>query len=239
MAMENKKIYFITGADRGLGFSLCKLLLEKGNIVFAGQYMREWKALSCLQEEYPDSLVCIPFNVTDMDQIKEAAATVVRFTNHIDVLVNCAGINGQIRDIREGYDYERMLNVLNVNALGPIRVVEAFLPLLSAGDRKIWCVSSEAGSIGECWRKDETEYCMSKAALNMGIQILHNLLHKEDYEFRLYHPGWMNTYMTGSKETKADLDPDIAAKLLLKQLQHEKVKDTLYLEGYDGKIWSW
>lgn len=232
------KNFFITGADRGLGLSLCKLLLESGEKVFAGQYMEDWDELTVLKKIYEDTLYLIPLDISDIESVKKARELTEKQTDHVDVLINCAGIDGQLKDIREGFDYERMLNVLNVNSLGPIRVIEQFLSLLEKGDRRIWCVSSEAGSIGECWRKNEEEYCMSKAALNMAVKILDNLLSEQGYEFRLYHPGWMNTYMTGTKETKADLDPDYAAKILLQNLKERKTGQ-LQLEAYDGKIWKW
>ena len=237
--MDGKKIYFITGADRGLGFSLCKLLLRSGNRVYAGRYMEQWKQLEELKESFGDDLMLIPLDVSESEAVKKAVKMVSCSTDYIDVLINCAGISGQIKDIREGFDYARMQKVLNTNALGPIRVIECFLPLLQNGEKRIWNLSSEAGSIGSCWRKDEVEYCMSKAALNMGIHILHNLLNDEGFELRLYHPGWMNTYMTGKKETEADLDPDTAAGLLLTCLGNRRNSDKIVLESYDGKKWEW
>ena len=232
------RVFFVTGADRGLGFSLTKLLLEEGNTVFAGQYMPEWKELEGIKQNYPE-LYIVPLDVSDFRNVNKAKVTVEKNTDHVDVLINCAGIDGQLKGIREEYDYERMLKVLNINSLGPIRVIQNFIPLLDRGEKKIWTVSSEAGSIGECWRKEEEEYCMSKAALNMAIRIIQNELKDEGYEFRLYHPGWMNTYMTGEKETKADLDPDDAARLLLDRLDNQRTQDDLCIESYNGKIWAW
>lgn len=232
------KNYFVTGADRGLGFSLCKLLLDSGNMVFAGQYMKQWPELADLKKKFPDRLFLIPLDISNIDSVKNAREMTEKITDHLDVLINCAGVDGQLKDIREGFDYERMINVLNINALGPVRVIEQFLNLLSDGERRVWNISSEAGSIGSCWRKNEEEYCMSKAALNMAVRILDNLLSERGFEFRLYHPGWMNTYMTGTKETKADLDPDKAAELLIRNLEMRR-KGKLVLEGYDGKVWDW
>ena len=49
--MERKTVW-ITGADRGVGFSLCEKFLEGGWHVFAGQFMPEWPALDALREKY-------------------------------------------------------------------------------------------------------------------------------------------------------------------------------------------
>ncbi len=105
-----------------------------------------------------------------------------------------------------------MHRLFRVNALGPLRVVEAFLPLLEASELKRLCfVSSEAGSVNRAERKSWFGYCASKTALNMGVRLLFNRLRPRGFTFRLYHPGWMRTYMSGDKNTVADLEPEQAA----------------------------
>ncbi len=162
-----RKTVMVTGADRGLGFALCEELLknsgrqactESGTTfqVIAGRYMEEWKELDALKRTYPDRLICVPLDVGEDNSVKIAAQKVMERVETVDMLIHCAGINGTIRDIRDGYDYLAMLRTLNINALGAIRVTEAFLPLMDRGtDKKICCISSEAGSIGTCWREDE------------------------------------------------------------------------------------
>ena len=62
--------------------------------------------------------------------------------------------------------------MFDINALGPLRVVEAFLPLMvNSGLRRLCFVSSEAGSIGDATRQSWYGYCMSKAALNMAVKV--------------------------------------------------------------------
>ena len=246
-----RKNVMVTGADRGLGFALCEEFLktsgrqtgaESGTTfqVIAGRYMEEWKELDALKQTYPDRLICVPLDVGDDNSVKTAVQKVMERVETVDMLIHCAGINGTIRDIRDGYDYPGMLRTLNVNALGAIRVTEAFLPLMDRGtDKKICCISSEAGSIGTCWREDETEYCMSKAALNAGMAVLSNRLKKDGYEIRLYHPGWMNTYMMGTKEEHADLNPEEAARLALQSFFKIREQEKLVLDSYDGSIIPW
>ncbi len=234
------KTIMVTGADRGLGYALCKKLLEDNFRVIAGQYMEEWKELDILKHEYGDKLFLVRLDIGDMNIVRAAAEEAEEYTDSIDILINCAGIDGEIRDIRDGYDYHTMLRTIDVNALGAIRMTEAFLPLLDKGtDKKICCVSSEAGSIGNCWRIDETGYCMSKAALNVGMAVLYNRLRPEGYDIRLYHPGWMNTYMMGAREEHADLEPEKAAELALNSFFRERKEESLLLESYDGSVIPW
>ena len=59
MQMEKKTVW-ITGADRGVGFSLCEEFLRGGWRVFAGRFMPEWTALDTLKEKYPEALEILP-----------------------------------------------------------------------------------------------------------------------------------------------------------------------------------
>ncbi len=234
------KTIMVTGADRGLGYSLCENLLKRGNRVIAGSYMPEWKQLKELQNRYQETLLTVPIDISKDESVRCAALKITEQIRALDWLINCAGVDGRILDIREGYDYASMLRTYNINALGTLRVTEALLPLLDLGrDKKICCISSEAGSIGACWRENETEYCMSKAALNMGMVILSNRLKKDGYDIRLYHPGWMNTYMMGTKEEHADLEPEDAAELAIHSFERERGDGVLYLESYDGTRIPW
>ena len=83
------------------------------------------------------------------------------------------------------------------------------------------------------------EYCLSKAALNMEMALIHNGLKKEGYDVRMYHPGWMKTYMLGYKSEEAELEADTAADLAVDCFLKEKDKDKYILESYDGSVIPW
>ncbi|MCJ7738579.1 MAG: SDR family NAD(P)-dependent oxidoreductase, partial [Anaerolineae bacterium] len=208
----------VTGADRGLGLALVEGLLDRGWRVFAGQYMAAWPALSELAERHSNALTIVPLDVGSKASVRAAAVAVTREGDHLDMIISNAGVSSPAmkRRISEPQDYEEMHRLYDVNTLGALRVIEAFLPLMAQGGFKRLCfVSSEAGSITAARRTSWYSYCMSKAALNMAVKIMFNDLHPEGYTFRLYHPGWMRTYMSGKKGTAADLEPeDAAAKAL-------------------------
>jgi NAD(P)-dependent dehydrogenase (short-subunit alcohol dehydrogenase family) len=233
---------FVTGADRGLGLALCRGLLEKGWQVFAGQYLPEWPELASLQAlSIPGMLHIVPLDVGREESSKDAARLVGEQTDHIDLLINNAGVTSPTnqRSIREAQDYAEMQRLYNVNALGPLRVVEAFIPLTDRGGLKRLCfVSSEAGSIGRSYRTAWFGYCMSKAALNIAVKNLYNHLAPEGYSFRLYHPGWMRTYMGGTKNDKADMEPEEAAAYALDYFLGERAGD-LALVDYAGNEYPW
>lgn len=228
----------VTGADRGLGRALCAGLLRQGWHVFAGQYMPDWHELSALAEEYPQTLHTIPLDVSSMESIRSAARAVETLTGHLDVLINNAGINSSIRfTIRQPQDYAEMHLLYDVNALGPLRTVEAFLPLMESSHAKRLCfISSEAGSISRAERTSWFGYCMSKAALNMAVKLLFNDLHPAGYTFRVYHPGSVRSYM----DQNGAMDPEIAAaKAITILLGDREEEDRLVLLDYEGKEWPW
>jgi NAD(P)-dependent dehydrogenase (short-subunit alcohol dehydrogenase family) len=233
----------VTGADRGLGFGLTEGLLQRGYRVFAGQYMPDWPELDGLTSAYPERLHIVSLDVGDTESCYAAAATVGEMADTLDVLINNAGITGGRGEIGEGLDYEAMQRAYNVNALGAIRVLEAFLPLTrggpsGAGLRRLCFVSSEAGSIANSYRTNGFGYYMSKAAVNMAVKITFNRLRPKGYTFRLYHPGWVRGYMSGTKGTRADLEPDVAAEYALPFFLNDRDdEDRLVLIDNLGREW--
>ena len=233
----------VTGADRGLGLALSANLLERGWQVFAGQYMPDWPELNTLAGKCPQALHILPLDVSSIDSAKAAARAAAKKTQVIDLLINNAGVTSpkMTQPITEPQDYAEMHRLFDVNALGPLRVVEAFLPLTRNSELKRLCfVSSEAGSIGRAERTSWYSYCMSKAALNMGIKILFNQLHPEGYTFRVHHPGWVRSYMSGKKSLEATLEPEEAAAYAIPIfLGPRQDEDRLALVDYQGQEWPW
>lgn len=234
---------FVSGADRGLGLALCAGLLERGWRVFAGQFMPDWPELAALAGQYPHHLTPVPLDVSSAESARTAAQVVGETVDHVDLLINNAGVLSLTtkRTLREPQDYDAMQWMYDVNAIGPLRVVEAFLPLVDRGVMKRLCfVSSEAGSIDRCEREGWYGYCMSKTALNMAVKIMFNHLYPENYTFRLYHPGWMRTYMEGPKNIQADLEPEeSAAKALPYFLESQDDEARLLMRDWQGEEWPW
>jgi NAD(P)-dependent dehydrogenase (short-subunit alcohol dehydrogenase family) len=239
------KTAFITGADRGLGQAVSAQLLRSGWRVFAGQYLPGWHELGDLLEKYPDLLKIVPLDVSSIESVRKAAEMTGQHTDNLDLLINNAGVTSPTmhRDIREPQDYAEMLRLFEVNALGPLRVVEALLPLLDQGEMKRLCfVSSEAGSITRNYRKSWFGYNMSKAALNMAVSIFFNRLREEGFTFRVYHPGWIRSYMGGTKNLEADLEPEEAAAYALDYFLNDlplEEEDHLVMRDYQGNEWPW
>jgi NAD(P)-dependent dehydrogenase (short-subunit alcohol dehydrogenase family) len=140
-------------------------------------------------------------------------------------------------------DMETVWNSFRVNALGPLRLVEAFLPLLDKSNLKRLCfVSSEVSCISLMKHRADSSYPypMSKTSLNMTARLLHNQLYDQGYTFRLFHPGWMKFRMKdGSLSENGILDPDDIGKSAARYFE-ESLRDEhrLVMVDYNGFEWA-
>lgn len=137
----------------------------------------------------------------------------------VDVLLNNAGVSG----VKGGelIDPPDILRVLNVNAVGTLRVVRALLPQLREGKgKKIVNLTSKLGSIAEA-SGGRYAYRSSKAALNMATRLLAEDLGAEGFLTVALHPGWVQTRMGG---TAAPVPPEQSVHGML------RIIDTLTAE---------
>ncbi|MBS4198459.1 SDR family NAD(P)-dependent oxidoreductase [Bacillus sp. FJAT-49732] len=239
-----EKIAFVTGADRGLGFSLTRWLLENEYRVFAGRYNKEWNLLDELKTEYPEKIELVTLDVGNDESVKAAAVFIEERTSYLDVIINNAGIIDQAKDatILEEQDFEVMKQLFNVNSLGALRVVNQLVDLLLKGNTKLVVnISSEAGSIAKNHRTNWYGYCMSKAALNMQSAILHKHLVSLGGQVLVFHPGWMQTYMEGFFYKEATYPPEVAADKIMKLVQDHKrfmAEEPAFID-LEGEVWPW
>jgi NAD(P)-dependent dehydrogenase (short-subunit alcohol dehydrogenase family) len=232
------KTVFITGADKGLGFSLVQQFLRAGVHVFAGQYQASTD-LTDLAQSFPQTLTPVPLDVTQLDSVSQAADIVAKRVPALDVLINNAGVMLEKRTPLLELDLSSLplFETLDVNTFGPLRMVQQFLPLLEKGEHKlILNISSEAGSITDCWRESEFAYSMSKAALNMQSKILQNHLKSSGFKILAVHPGWMRTDMGGAD---ADIDAAEAAEGIFNLAVKEwNLDDEIYMD-YRAQPMHW
>lgn len=232
------KNVLITGASRGLGYSLILQYLKIGYTVYACARNLENENLLHLKEEYNKNLYLIQMDIANSDSVKYAAEQVKNTCNKLDIIINNAGIHPEgSLNVLEDVDLDNALEVYNVNSVGALRVAKEFLALLEKGQNKILInISSEAGSIGSCPRSKEFHYCMSKAALNMGSQLLQNYFKERNIKVLALHPGWIRTDM-GGKE--ADLDPlDVADSIIALSSQNYSMESPVFVDR-NGKELAW
>ena len=210
---------------------MCRCFLENGWLVFAGRFMKDWTELDTLKAEFGNRLSMVDLDVGSQESVSMAAETVGRQIDCLDMLINCAGI-------AQNGSSETTVRCLNVNTLGPVRMVEAFLPLMERGEKRLCFFSSEAGSITLAHRQADVSYCVSKTCLNMAVRLMFEKLQPQGYRFRLYHPGWVRSYMSGRKSTEGNFEPEEAAAIAYEQFTSGRNwEDVLVMSDVSNEIW--
>ena len=214
-----------TGRPTGLGFNMVRRYLENGDTVFA-TVRRPAECIENLRKEYPDTLRVLTMDISSTASVAAAAAEAMTQTSALDLIVNNA-TTASADTMKElpDFDLDLIAPAVNVGAVGPIRVLKAFLPLLkkSAIGALVVNISSEAGSIGKCYRSFYLDYGTEKAALNMLTVTVRNYFKNDpDINVICLHPGWMRT---APGDTRAPLDPYEHAetlRLLFETKRHDK-----------------
>lgn len=220
----------ITGANRGLGLEFTRQLARRGDHVHATcRAPQEAEALQAVAQEFPELVRVHQVDVTDDASVAGFARDLG--STPIDALINNAGV--YLRDGHLGaFDLTALAANFTTNAVSPLRVTQALMPLLRAGQgHKIVHISSQMGSIGDNQMGGSYGYRMSKAALNMGNKSLSLELAQSDARFCsvVIHPGWVQTDM-GGEQAPLDVETSIGEML--------KVIDALTPEQ-TGKFLSW
>ena len=237
------KTALVTGTDHGVGFSLAKKLLLRGYFVIAVRIDETEKQIDALQSSYPDQMAIVCADIGSDESVFKASNDIKNMTDHIDLLINCAGILGDMsKNLGDDLDFDEISRVINVNAIGTLRITNALSSLvLNSTEKTIVNISSEAGSIADCWRTGWFGYCMSKAANNMQSALVHNNMRELGGKVFAIHPGHVATYMRGHLDTTAKITPDVSAEGILHvvlDMPHPINSHPLYLD-YTGKELLW
>ena len=151
--MSETKIALVTGANKGIGYAIATGLGALGYRVGVGarDVARLETAVGKLRAAGVDAFG-VPLDVTGDQSVVDAAELIERQAGHLDVLVNNAGISGEmgpgwVQDPTT-LDLDLVRMVVETNVIGVIRVTNAMLPLLRrAGSPRIVNVSSAVGSV--------------------------------------------------------------------------------------------
>ena len=227
--------WMITGANRGIGLALTIELLRRGDHVVAAARSPWGGALGELAAAHPGALTPIELDVTSDASV--AAAKEALAGRAIDVLLNNAGLYGP-RDRQSGLDvdFEAWREVFEVNVYAPVRVAQAFLSNIEAGQgRKIATISSRMGSIGAN-PGNALIYRSSKAAVNMAMVVFGNAVCARNVSVLLFHPGWVQTDMGGGG---ADITPAESAGGLIRTIDGSGMAESNSFRDYTGEPIAW
>ena len=224
------KTAVITGASRGIGSEFVVRLLDNGWRVYAG-FRQNKHRLDLLENE---NLIICQLDVTDNDSIE-------RFTNgveyHIDLLINNAGVpDGRWRNIKE-IDDQWALDVININSIGPVRLVRSLYDKMSGENLStVVMISSLMGSIDDCHSGRSYAYRASKTALNMFTVAMKKEALEDNISFLILHPGWVKTRMGGEN---APVEMETSVDGMMKLIEEHNLEDSGRFVQYDGVDLPW
>ncbi|MDR6567357.1 Short-chain dehydrogenase [Chitinophaga ginsengisegetis] len=210
--MDNKKVWFVTGASKGLGRSLVKQLLGKGYKVAATSRSIEDLRKIATDEDFLPLAVDLKNENSIQAAVKE---TISRF-GRIDVLVNNAGY-GQVGSIEELSDAESRSN-FDVNVFGLLNVTRNILPQMRAQQSgQIFNISSIAGFTGGF--PGFGIYCATKFAVDGLSESLAAEVKPFGISVTIVSPGYFRTDFLTSGSLGVPANP-LAAYEAVRATQH-------------------
>lgn len=234
------KTVLISGANSGLGLEFAKQYSALG-----------WQVIAThRRDEVPQSLVDLSgardnvrierMDITKHDEIDALAEKLAAIP--IDLLINNAGMTGDFRQPEAQsfgtLDYQQFNTFMWTNALGALKVTEAFTPHVKASESgKIVAISSLAGSFGAggggmpggYW------YKVSKAALNMFMTNVAMELRPQGIAVALLSPGEVRVEKMGGYNNPRLIEPDVSISGMIEVIDALNVETSGAFIRYNGE----
>jgi len=215
------KVWFITGAGRGMGVDIAKAAMAAGHSVVATG--RDTKGVEKAVGK-SDHLLVVKLDVTRLADAEAAARAAVDRFGRIDVLVNNAGnfYAGYFEEL-SSEDIEKQIST---NLIGPMNVTRAILPVMrKQRSGHIITISSSAGLVG-------FEFCSAYAASKFGLEGWMESLHAEIAPFgintTIVNPGFFRTDLISDKSM-------IPASLSVEDYKERREQQLSWWKSQGGK----
>ena len=194
-----KKIALVTGANKGIGFGIAKHLGQSGwqVIIGARDEQRAEKAIGKLKSAGVDVLGWVNIELRDLDSLQQAAKVVDEKYPGLTLLVNNAGIPGDMGVDSLHTEISVIKETLDVNFIGTFALTKALMPLLTKNQGRIVNVTVPS-EISPYWHP--LAYVASKAAQNamMGVMAIEQQQSGTPLEVFSVHPGPTTTDLNGN-----------------------------------------
>lgn len=202
----------ITGGNRGIGFETARQLAQLGHFVYMGSRDLEkgQEAKRDLEAGGIQNVEVLELDVTDIHSIHRAKQTLEGKIDKLDVLINNAGIRGEIPQPASKVPLRVMREVFETNYFGAIQVLQVFFPLLEKSDAPVIVnVTSDLASLTfrsdpsvKSYSLERAAYGPSKTALNAYTVALASELRGSKFRVNCVNPGHTATEFTDYKGTK-------------------------------------
>ena len=215
--MENKKVWFVTGASKGLGLTLVKKLLSNGNRVAATS--RNISDLEKAVGNY-ENFLPLSVNLIDENSVEAAVSQTISKFGQLDVVVNNAGY-GMIGALEELSDRESREN-FDVNVFGSLNVIRKILPQMRKQQSgHIFNISSIGGFSGNF--PGFGIYCATKFAVTGFTESLAAEVKSLGIKATVVEPGYFRTEFLSSGSLAVPSNPiDAYREVRDTQIAHQQ-----------------
>lgn len=197
---KKEKIALVTGANKGIGFEVARQLAAKGYRVFVGA--RNEASGRAAAKKIGETATFLKLDVSNETSVGKAANELANEADHLDALVNNAGIIVDGDDAILQTTVAQMEETFRTNTFGPLSIAQAFHLLLAKSNApRIVNVSSGGGQLADGADGWAPAYCISKTALNGVTSQLAAALPK--FAVNSVCPGWVRTDMGGANATRS------------------------------------
>ncbi len=180
---------WIIGASHGIGHALSVELYKKGALLALSG--RDKTRLEALKDTLAGSLL-LPLDVTNPEDVHQAARQLQEHWTHLDVVIHCAGDYRPMSSAEA--DFEKARQIVNVNFMSYFHLFERVLPwMMKKRSGHIIMVGSVAGYVG---LPNGFGYCASKAAVMNLAESMKIELEPEGIDVRLVSPGFVKSRLT-------------------------------------------
>lgn len=236
MNEPQEKIALVTGANRGIGFEVCRQLARFGMrvILTSRDEAKGKQATEILRREGG----LVDFHLLDViepKQVERLRMWVVERYGRLDVLVNNAGVLfGEDQSVFS-VPLDIVRTTMEINFFGPLNLCRAFVPMMKKTSYgRVVNVSSEMGSLAGMGG-DSAGYRASKAALNALTRIVAAEVRGYNIKVNSACPGWVRSDMGGDHAPRS-LEQGAATVVWLATLPDQGPSGGFYM---DQKVIPW
>lgn len=237
-AMAQQPTVMITGSNRGIGLEFARQYAAKGwTVIATTRRPMQANALQQLAREHQN----ISIELLDVTNGEHLAALKEKLTDQpIDVLINNAGVSGDFQGPGQSFgtlDYTTVNTFMGVNAIGPLRVTEAFYENIKAGrQKKVIAITAllgvhsfeYGGFSGAYW------YKVSKAAMNAAVYNLAKDAAKDGVIVSLLTPGEVAVEKV-ENPGPSFIEPEVSIRGMIGVIAGLTLDDSGAIIRYNGK----
>jgi NAD(P)-dependent dehydrogenase (short-subunit alcohol dehydrogenase family) len=200
------KIALVTGANRGIGQQICADLAAKNiQVILTSRDLQKGEAAAqIIRASQPQvQIVVQQLDVTSDESVNALHDFVLKTYGRLDILVNNGAILIDDDVSIFNLDIPRLQATLEANLYGPLRLCQAFIPLMQTnGYGRVVNVSSEMGQLSDMG-VGTAAYRISKTALNSLTTIFAAEVGRGNIKINCCTPGWVRTDMGGPSAHKS------------------------------------